>query len=325
MSLRERILTEIGNDGPMRFSRYMELCLYDIQEGFFHCTAPGPDGHFVTAPHVSSVFIDAIARAAEKARAGLSAQGRFEIVDVGAGDGTLLAGLARVTGAPATGVDRSQAARDAIEGRGLSSSETVPGRIEGFVICNELFDNLPFDLIDRDTSDAILIDSSGGELIATGDLARARPVLAEPAREMISSIARSVARGYVMIVDYCDMDEPVRGYRGQRPVHDVLETPGESDITGPVDLDALAVMASEAGLTVQARSTQRDLLHSLGYRQHLDELKALQDKARAAGDHATEISLWNARGEAAMLVDPQAMGAYGVLVLGTDGLPPLLD
>lgn len=320
---RQQIVAEISTAGSIAFSRFMELALYHEQDGFFQRTAPGPGGHFITAPHVSRVFIEALARAATKARTAVGDDA--QIVDIGAGDGTLLASLARMTGMPAIGIDRSDAARRAIEHAGLAASADIPPDIHGFVICNELFDNLPFDLIDRDTDAEIRIEMRDGMIAATGELARARPLLGDAAREMIETIARSLRRGYAMIIDYCEMDEPIRGYAGHRPVHDVLAAPGESDITGPVDLDAIAAMASASGLQVQARTTQRDLLHALGYRDALDQMKADQTAARIAGDHVTEISLWNARGEAAMLVDPQAMGAYGVLVLATEGLPPLLD
>jgi SAM-dependent MidA family methyltransferase len=321
--LLRRIVAEIEAAGPIPFSRFMELALYDPTHGFFQLTAPGPDGHFVTAPHVSHVFIDALSVAAERARTAVG-EGAI-VVDVGAGDGTLLAGLAQATGMRAIGVDRSEAARVAMRARNLTPAADIPSGIRGFVICNELFDNLPFDLVDRERGAPIEIEARDGALVATGPLERARPVLGAAARSMILALARSVERGYVMIIDYADPEEPVRGYAGHRPVEDLLEAPGEADITGPVDLDTVAALASDAGLVVQARTTQRDLLHAFGYREALTRLQAEQNAARAAGDHVKEVALWNARGEATMLVDPQGMGGYGVLVLGTEGLPPLLD
>ena len=35
MSLKEKIILEIQNKGPITVERYMELCLYDTQFGYY--------------------------------------------------------------------------------------------------------------------------------------------------------------------------------------------------------------------------------------------------------------------------------------------------
>lgn len=321
-TLRARIRSEIATDGAMPFSRYMELALYDREHGFFARTPPGPRGHFVTSPHLSPVFGDCIVRAVSRALTTLGDPDDFAVVDLGAGDGTLSRVFA-ANGLRTIAVERSEAARASLHADGVEPHATIPAIANGLVIANELFDNVPFDLRAQ-TGEEIRVTTDGDRLAFTGDATTARPALGDDAREMIDQTARALARGYVLIIDYADPDEPIRGYRDQRPVTDVLEAPGETDVTGPVDLDALAAFATEAGLQVQGHTSQRDLLARLGYREVLDAMKRQQHDARARGDSAAEVYLWNARGEASVLVDPAGLGGYGVLILATPGLPPLL-
>lgn len=322
-TLRARIRSEIATGGPMPFSRYMERALYDSEGGFFARTPPGPRGHFVTSPHLSPVFGDCLVRAVSRALTALGDPDDFAVVDLGAGEGTLSRVFA-ANGLRTIAVERSETTRAHLQAEGVEPHATIPDIANGLIVANELFDNIPFDLRAH-TGEEIRVTTDGDRLAFTGDATAARAVAGADAREMINQIARALARGYVLIIDYADLDEPIRGYRDQRPVADVLEAPGETDVTGPVDLDALARFATEAGLQVQERTTQRDLLARLGYREVLDAMKRQQHDARARGDSAAEVYLWNARGEASVLVDPAGLGGYGVLVLATPGLPPLIS
>src|SRR5207248_1905041 len=83
-----------------------------------------------------------------------------------------------------------------------------------------------------------------------------------------------------------------------------LDDPGSSDITGPVDFDALTARARANGLETWGPASQRDALMALGYRATLDRMRADQQQQEQAGEWRTAIEYYGERGQAAMLVDP---------------------
>src|ERR1700680_5112450 len=58
VTLRQKIEQEIREHGPIPFSRYMELCLYDPELGYYSRNAEqfGKGGHFSTSSDVHAVF-----------------------------------------------------------------------------------------------------------------------------------------------------------------------------------------------------------------------------------------------------------------------------
>jgi SAM-dependent MidA family methyltransferase len=149
---------------------------------------------------------------------------------------------------------------------------------------------------------------------------------ASPASDqIIAEIARVLQRGYALIIDYGfageERPETMRGYRDHHLVEDVLEDPGSSDITGPVDFAALAARATRAGLQAWGLVSQRDAMMTLGYRATLDRMRADQAEKELTGEWRTAIEYYGERGQAAMLVDPAGLGGLKVLALGTAGLP----
>ena len=60
--------------------------------GFFDEPPVGTDGDFLTAPHVHPVFTDLVRFAVGDLREALGEPEPLRLVDLGAGDGTLLAG-----------------------------------------------------------------------------------------------------------------------------------------------------------------------------------------------------------------------------------------
>lgn len=51
------IASEIQNYGPISIERYMELCLYHPQYGYYKTKDPlGHQGDFTTSPEISGIF-----------------------------------------------------------------------------------------------------------------------------------------------------------------------------------------------------------------------------------------------------------------------------
>lgn len=366
----------------------MEAALYDGTAGFF--AAGGGAGRagadFMTSPEVGRLFGVLVARWADSWWDRLGRPDPYLVIDAGAGRGqlarTVLAAAPRC--APALRyvlVERSPASRDAqFEGLGLEPAaqalgpavalepdeqpEPVPGTgpictalgelpafpFAGVVVANELLDNLPFRIAERDAAGgwsevrvgpgvpggpgiegfAEVLVPADEELARQADTLTAGARVAAGARfpvqtvmeEWLVELGGVLRRGAVAVIDYAGTVEELaargqegwlRTYRGQRRGGSPLEAPGVQDITADVCLEALRRAVRRAGLTVVAETTQADWLHSLG----LDELVA---EARSAwhSRSTNDLAALAARSlvhEADALTDPAGLGAHRVLVL----------
>lgn len=140
--------------GAIRFDRYMELALYAPGLGYY--SAPrsrfGACGDFVTAPEISPLFAGCVARAV----ASVLAHTGGAVLEAGAGDGTLAAGVLEHLAAlgfdhvPYLILERSAGARGFQQERLAGFGDRVrwlddfpPAGFRGVVIANELLDALP--------------------------------------------------------------------------------------------------------------------------------------------------------------------------------------
>jgi SAM-dependent MidA family methyltransferase len=88
-SLREKIDAEIRKRGPTPFSRYMEICLYDSELGYYSRNAEqfGKAGDFYTSSDVHAVFGRLLARQFDEMWRALGSPERIDLVELGAGRG----------------------------------------------------------------------------------------------------------------------------------------------------------------------------------------------------------------------------------------------
>lgn len=89
MSLREKIEREIREGGPIPFSRYMQMCLYDPDQGYYSRNADqfGKAGDFYTSSDVHAVFGRLLARQFEEMWQALDRPARVEVLELGPGRG----------------------------------------------------------------------------------------------------------------------------------------------------------------------------------------------------------------------------------------------
>jgi len=89
VSLREKIELEIRDRGPIPFSRYMEMCLYDPELGYYSRSAEqfGKAGDFYTSSDVHAVFGRLLARQFEEMWRALGSPASIEILELGPGRG----------------------------------------------------------------------------------------------------------------------------------------------------------------------------------------------------------------------------------------------
>jgi SAM-dependent MidA family methyltransferase len=87
--LRQKIEQEIREQGPIPFSRYMELCLYDPELGYYSRNAEqfGKAGDFYTSSDVHKVFGRLLARQFEEMWRALDSPERIELIELGPGRG----------------------------------------------------------------------------------------------------------------------------------------------------------------------------------------------------------------------------------------------
>ena len=89
MNLRRKIEQEIRERGPIPFSRYMEMCLYDPELGYYSRNAEkfGKAGDFYTSSDVHAVFGRLLARQFDEMWRALGSPGEIELLELGPGRG----------------------------------------------------------------------------------------------------------------------------------------------------------------------------------------------------------------------------------------------
>jgi SAM-dependent MidA family methyltransferase len=342
MSLKSRISAEIGETGPMPFDRFMRLALYDA-EGFFGGNRLRSEkaGDFLTSPEVSTLFGETLAVyvTAERERIGKP----FQLVEVGAGSGSLLASLLARVEVPTVAVEVSPAARSALHASfpGIEVTDRLPDTIRGVVIANELVDNLPMALAQRvdggwrerwvgvEGEDLVFIDAPPRPRVSAwleafaGDVADGGWVEVQlEAGRWLETVAARLEAGSLLVIDYGDtaesllprrQDGTLRTYRAHHLGPHPLDEPGKTDITADVNFSALISVAGAAGLATELHR-QDEFLAGLGLRERLAELRRDELEAARAGDTATRLALRAAKTEAETLLHPRGLGDFRVLM-----------
>jgi SAM-dependent MidA family methyltransferase len=350
--LARRIRASIERDGPITFAAFMEAALYDEDDGFYRRPPVGETEHFVTSPHVSPVFGMLVARQLEEMWDLLDRPEPFDVIEGGAGDGTLAGQVLEALPPDVRGVtryvavERAALGRAAMAGAGIhavAGMEEVASGLIGCVFANELLDNVPFHRVRRTAhglSERLVTTRGDGFGLIDGplsapDLAPLVPDIPEGAEWLVSpqqlrfvdEARRVLRRGYLWVVDY-GLGSPgqapsVHGYRSQGLEPDVLAAPGSRDITAGVDFEALRRHALAAGLSVWGPVSQREALLALGFRDVDRRAQARQQEAIAARRGIDAMRIYSNRTRANMLVANGGLGDFKVICMGRDiDVPP---
>jgi len=236
-----RVVETIRAEGPMTFARFMAMALYQPGAGYY---SAGPErtgwrGHYLTSPELDPAFGELWAHAFEQVWDQLGRPDRFDVVEVGPGEGgfaqAVLAGvgerpfgrtLAYRLVEPQSALEERQRARLAgYQNVSWSASlEEVPQTEQGCVMANEVLDNLPVHVIERHDGAIreVYVDERDGDLRAVlGDpstpeieayLERVGVKVPEGSRFEVGLEAEALARttadkirwGAVIFVDYGD-------------------------------------------------------------------------------------------------------------------------
>jgi SAM-dependent MidA family methyltransferase len=294
--LSDRITAEIFANGPLPFSRFMELALYDPREGYYASgrAVVGRGGDFYTSVSLGPVLGEILAGQFVELWESLGRPGDFTLVEQGANDGRLaedilnaLAGTP-LDGAPMILVEPFAPLREAQQERlrsrsvqWVDSPESLP-EFTGVHFSNELFDALPVDLVEahgglwknlrvfRENESFAL---QPAEFLETGWPDRPDGFRSEVRCgqcELLAAIASKLRRGHLLAIDYgMTRDEllaPFRQegtlacYSAHRRDSDPFERIGEKDITAHVDFTALATDARACGLEPVGYTDQHHFL-----------------------------------------------------------------
>lgn len=310
----------------------MDSALYGAG-GFFVRHAPAD--HFRTSATASPLFATAIATLVARVDAALDRPDQLDVVDVGAGRGELLLGLAATLPnevrerARFVAVERAERPDDLpewVEWRG-----DPPREITGMLLATEWLDNVPLNVAEADDTGEprqVLVDARTGAETLGGAMApedaawlkRWWPLTDPGARAEVGATrdtawvntVRTVRRGVALAVDYGHVAQarPVggtlAGYRDGRQVSPVPD--GACDLTAHVAFDAAAAAGEQAAGAASQLLDQRSALRSLGVIGARPSLElASEDPRRYVRELASAT-------QAAELIDRHGLGGHYWLV-----------
>ena len=239
--LRQRIEQEIRRHGPIPFSRYMELCLYDPELGYYSRSAEqfGRAGDFYTSSDIHAVFGRLLARQFNEMWQALDSPDRIEMVELGSGRGLfaqdalgwaenkfpdffralryVLVESSQGLRARISETLKCHIASGKAELANCFSRERSARKTPTIVFANEFFDALPVEILSPKGS--VRIDTCAGRFIETWvpssleelEFLDRHSIHPEPderveatvaAQHFMNRIAASVQRGFLIAIDY---------------------------------------------------------------------------------------------------------------------------
>ena len=342
-ALQERIASEIragGADGWMSFARFMGLALYTPGLGYYAGGSRkfGAEGDFLTAPELTPLFGQALARQIAQIMRASSAV----VMEAGAGSGKLAADLLLALDALGCRPEQYQILElsgelQARQHETIASLapqflsrvrwlDELPSSFSGCILGNELLDAMPTHKVtwreDGIREIGVSLDADGrftyaertaevhlAALAAALDVsAPYRSEIGLAARSWVSEMTRRLHSGALLLIDYGlprhEYYHPqrdggtIRCHYRQRTHDDPFWWPGLSDITAHIDFTAVAEAAHDASANVAGYTTQAAFLMNCG----IADLLA----ARQQSDDAAAIA--RATGALNLILSPNEMG-----------------
>jgi SAM-dependent MidA family methyltransferase len=356
VNLREKIEREIRERGPIPFSRYMELCLYDPELGYYSRANEkfGKAGDFYTSSDVHAVFGRLLARQFEEMWRALGSPARIEVLELGPGRGLFAQDVLdwsekkfpefyralRYTlaeSSPALRARLLERFRERIEGgkAALLPATSDKAEVPLIVFANEFFDALPVEVLSEKGS--LRVSSRDGRFVEEWAEASAEelefldhygvhPTQAERTevallsqRKMIE-IAAAFGRGFLVVIDYgYTRDEQLAG----RHLDTIMTyrqhsaSPDPYEAPGEQDITAHVNFTALAGVAEQA---------GMQFQKPLTQSQFLLGigEANQFADAFEDCKLPQERAKVALqlkhLVTPSGMGETFHVLVGSKGV-----
>ena len=278
--LRQLLVEEIKSKGPLPFDRFVELCLYHREFGYY-CSkrvSPRPAEDFVTAPELTPAFGRVVAARLERAFGELGFPRK--VLELGGGKGFLAKDL--LSSLELEEYLFLEKREPPLKGvKWLSSLEELPPGFEGVVVANEFFDAFPFKRILKKNGRLfeVAVTLKEGRLAETlvpyeGEV----PCPLEEGREyplfvswepFLKALSEKLGRAFLLVFDYGDRcprltsgGSPFRAFRNNRLVEDYLEWEnlGKTDLTASVDFSYLSSLLEGFGFRAVSLRPQSSFL-----------------------------------------------------------------
>lgn len=241
MTLRAKIIQQIREHGAMPFSRYMEICLYDPDHGYYSRSAGqfGKAGDFYTSSDIHAVFGRLFARQFDEMWRVLGSPAQIELLELGPGRGLFARDVldwsqkkfpAFFEAIHYTLAETSPALRRNLESRlddhfgsgkaGLSQNpptRALPSDVPLVIFANEFFDALPVEILSSQgklmiwENDGSFVENwatPSSEELAFLDRYGVQPEVSErieaplAAQQAIKAVADKLQRGFLIAIDY---------------------------------------------------------------------------------------------------------------------------
>ncbi|MBZ5599921.1 MAG: SAM-dependent methyltransferase [Acidobacteriia bacterium] len=236
MTLREKIEQEIRERGPMPFSRYMEMCLYDPELGYYsrHAEQFGKAGDFYTSSDVHAVFGRLLARQFDEMWRALGSPERIELLELGPGRGLFARDVLDwsenkfpeffqalhyrlAENSPALRERLQTTLKQAFAAGKASMAEVGPCSGPCILFANEFFDALPVEVVSskgglrivaRDGRFEEAWAPASAEELEFVDRYSVHPEDGERvevplvAQQYMSQLAANLQRGFLIVIDY---------------------------------------------------------------------------------------------------------------------------
>jgi SAM-dependent MidA family methyltransferase len=353
-ALREKIALEIRERGPIPFSRYMELCLYDDELGYYsrHAAQFGKAGDFYTSSDVHAVFGRLLARQFDEMWRALGSPEQIQIKELGPGRGLFAQDVLDWSEKKFPDFfralhyvldERSPALRQKIAAtldRHLESGKAqmsgTPTGAPAIIFANEFFDALPVEIVSSEGSLRIDIDAHDRRFVETSEPASPEELefldrysvhpeagerieVSMQARAHMSAVGQ-LERGFFLAIDYgYTREEQLAGrHRGTLKAirqHSVSANPYEAP--GEQDITA------DVNFTALAAVAERHGMHMQKLITQSQFLLGIGE-ANEFADAFEDCRLPQERAKVALqlkhLVTPAGMGESFHVLMGSKGI-----
>ncbi len=289
--LHDLIARQIRLNGPITIANYMDLCLCHPEHGYYRKGHPvGAAGDFITAPEVSQLFGEMVGIWAADIVMKLGNQRKIYLSELGPGNGTLMKDVMRVLSRLSVNIEihlveinealRQKQRQVLGDVKWHDDLSTLPQDAPIILIANEFFDALSFRQAVKTKAgwqeaviglqDDRLVFGLGG-FLSGDDLPNASENSVyefSPARERIwSEVVSRVTKqkGAALAIDYGHLEKRLTGTFQSVKNHqyaNVLENPGEQDLTSHVDFSILKTLSKD--VQIDHFSSQSEFLKSIG-------------------------------------------------------------
>ena len=350
MTLRDRLVARIRARGPMSFADYMAAALYDPEDGYYSTRAAlGFAGDYLTAPDLGTHFGRALARAFADQWALLGKPASWDLVEAGAGRGTLLrdvlTSLDRERADAAKGIRpaivevsprlraQQSSALDGLDLRWASDPRAL-APIHGVLYANEILDAFPVQVLARTDEGLreVFVDEKDGRLVETlrppapADLKYRVPErlpvggrweVSPEAESWVAGLASALTRGYVLFIDYGGDDAELLTRLGSGTVRGFSR---HRLLTDPFVEPGAHDLTASVNFTAIRRAAEGAGFMFAGRGSQRDVLLALgiRDVASRSTSPIEQLREYGRRSAIDTLLDPSGFGAFQVVCFAKD-------